>query len=152
MSADRAAGSGAYPSSNGPLIPVPRGLLRDVATYLYQHGDDLLREHVERYAWDVGPQDDEPLRPDFQARLEAAVERGQEARRNDRASLGLADPHGFVSRDAHGDLRDRIVRTLDYTDSLLRLPGLNADLARVLRAVHNSLCTTASSPYGEAER
>jgi hypothetical protein len=44
---------------------------------------------------------------------------------------------------ADADLRRRIDRTLDYTDSLLRLPGLNSDLALVLRAVHESLCTPA---------
>jgi hypothetical protein len=45
------------------------------------------------------------------------------------------------------DLRRRIDRTLDYTDSLLRVPDLSSDLVIVLRAVHNSLCTPA--PSGE---
>jgi hypothetical protein len=49
--------------------------------------------------------------------------------------------------DEAGDLRRRIDRTLDYTDSLLRVPDLSSDLVIVLRAVHNSLCTpTSSSP------
>jgi hypothetical protein len=49
------------------------------------------------------------------------------------------------------DLRGRIDRTLDYTDSLLRLPGLNAQLGEVLRAVHNSLCTPRLTSTAGAE-
>jgi hypothetical protein len=48
-----------------------------------------------------------------------------------------------MTAEVTADLRRRIDRTLDYTDSLLRLPDLNGDLATVLRAVHNSLCTPA---------
>lgn len=44
------------------------------------------------------------------------------------------------------DLQGRIERTLEYTDSLLRLPDLASDLTIVLRAVHNSLCTPANDP------
>jgi hypothetical protein len=47
------------------------------------------------------------------------------------------------------DLRRRIDRTLDYTDSLLRLPEVSSVLADVLRAVHESLCTPARSEGGE---
>jgi predicted nucleic acid-binding Zn ribbon protein len=43
------------------------------------------------------------------------------------------------------DLRRRIDRTLDYTDSLLRLPDLASDLTIVLQAVYNSLCTPVAS-------
>jgi hypothetical protein len=43
------------------------------------------------------------------------------------------------------DLRRRIDRALDYTDSLLRVPDLNSDLVIVLQAVHNSLCTPVAS-------
>lgn len=46
------------------------------------------------------------------------------------------------------DLRRRIDRTLDYTDELLRLPDLDPDLALVLRAVHNSLCTPTDDVGG----
>jgi hypothetical protein len=48
------------------------------------------------------------------------------------------------------DLRRRIDRTLDYTDSLLRLPEVSSVLADVLRAVHESLCTPASRESGES--
>jgi hypothetical protein len=48
--------------------------------------------------------------------------------------------------DEARDLRARIGRTLDYTDSLLRLPDLSPALVVVLRAVHNSLCTPVATP------
>lgn len=36
-------------ASSAGMVPIPRVLLRDVATYLYNHGEDMLREALERY-------------------------------------------------------------------------------------------------------
>jgi hypothetical protein len=46
--------------------------------------------------------------------------------------------------DEARELQRRIDRTLDYADSLLRLPDLNADLQVVLRAIFGSLTTPIS--------
>lgn len=43
--------SRSFPSLDGPMVEVPRGLLRDACTRLYGAGDDVVREHLERYAY-----------------------------------------------------------------------------------------------------